>query len=112
MALEAQGNLCRHCETVRPLESFLESNPNKCKSCIQDTYRWRIYAVSPEAYADMLADQGFVCAICQGDHKLNIDHDHETGKVRGLLCTSCNVALGAFKDDIESLYRAIRYMMR
>ena len=39
-----------------------------------------------------------------------IDHCHETGKVRGLLCSKCNIALGNFDDDIETLKRAISYL--
>jgi hypothetical protein len=62
-----------------------------------------------EHYDDLLASQGGQCAICDrkpGQANLHVDHDPETGRVRGLLCFSCNQALGSFQDDIEILYRA------
>lgn len=68
-------------------------------------------------YERMFAEQEGRCAICrlpQRDHKhwqrLHIDHDHVTGRVRGLLCTHCNTALGKFADDPERLQRAIEYL--
>jgi len=42
---------------------------------------------------------------------LAVDHDHETGKIRGLLCTFCNTALGKFHDDVEILKKAIDYLI-
>ena len=45
-----------------------------------------------------------------GGGRFHIDHDHSTGKVRGLLCTACNMGLGLFKDDPEMLLRAIDYL--
>ena len=59
--------------------------------------------------------QGGGCAICgitvDPTHKqLSVDHCHNSGKVRGLLCTLCNTALGSFKDDPELLQKAINYV--
>lgn len=71
------------------------------------------YGITPEIYLEMLDRQGGVCALCKkpGDGKaLCVDHDHASGKVRGLLCHSCNVALGLLKDDAEVLRRAIEYL--
>jgi hypothetical protein len=44
------------------------------------------------------------------DKPLHIDHDHRTGKVRGLLCVSCNTGIGKLGDDVDGLYRALRYV--
>lgn len=68
-------------------------------------------------YNQMLESQNYRCAIC-GDEgnkenrfrKLSIDHDHKTGKVRGLLCSNCNFLLGQAKDDIGILRNAITYL--
>lgn len=63
----------------------------------------------------MLERQGGVCAICKEKPKngrLAIDHLHGTDKVRGLLCSPCNTALGLFKDDPERLAAAIEYLKR
>ncbi len=58
--------------------------------------------------------QGGGCAICgkrPGKVSLHVDHDHETGEVRGLLCVGCNNALGQFRDDLELLARASDYLV-
>ena len=74
------------------------------------------HGITLDRYNDLFAQQKGKCAIC-GTHEsqlskkgLAIDHDHETNKVRGLLCGNCNRALGFFKDDIKNLKRAIRYI--
>lgn len=75
------------------------------------------YGISLADYIAMREGQGGVCAICQkkcpknGD-TLSVDHDHDTGYVRGLLCNTCNNALGRFKDDPELLRRALSYLER
>ena len=65
-------------------------------------------------YRDLLDEQGWVCWIC-GDHpprnkKLAIDHDHETGEIRGLLCLRCNALLGRARDNKYILQSAINYL--
>lgn len=64
-------------------------------------------------YASMLAAQHGVCAICE-QHQvataLAVDHCHTTGKIRGLLCTKCNAALGLFQDSIMRMARAMKYL--
>lgn len=67
-----------------------------------------------EDFRKMEADQGGCCKICGGPPNgkglFHIDHDHQTGKIRGLLCATCNVGLGSFKDDKELLHKAITYL--
>lgn len=70
-----------------------------------------------EYYSKALAAQGGACAICgypasELRRRLSIDHDHRTGQVRGLLCTTCNLGLGAFRDDPAVLAKAIEYLGR
>lgn len=80
--------------------------------------RLKTYGLTEVDYQRMLATQNGRCAICgttQGrrksdDHPLYVDHDHKTGKVRGLLCQPCNSALGMFEDDPERLRKAIAYL--
>ena len=81
----------------------------------------RRYGVTVGEVQALAEKQGHRCAIC-GTHKssiphdafkhnpLVIDHDHETGKVRGLLCPTCNVGLGQFKDSVGLLAKAIAYL--
>ncbi len=71
------------------------------------------YGIDADDYDLLLWVQGGACAICQdtpADGRLSVDHCHETGVVRGLLCSPCNTALGMMKDDVERLRRAINYL--
>jgi hypothetical protein len=81
------------------------------------------YDITPSQYIDLFMEQGGVCAVCQKpeEHvsskngrtqRLSVDHDHVTGKVRGLLCHACNVMLGYAKDNPEVLLSAIMYLRR
>lgn len=71
------------------------------------------YGISPSRYKDMLEEQFSLCAICKCPERskiLNIDHDHNTGQVRSLLCSLCNMALGSFHDRPELAERAALYL--
>lgn len=75
----------------------------------------RAFNLTWEEYLEMLEAQDFKCKICKKDFEeewrsLNVDHDHETGEVRGLLCSNCNLGIGHFKHDIVLLSDAIRYL--
>lgn len=79
--------------------------------------KWRRYArefgVSPEDYERLLEAQGGVCALCRKPAKsikLALDHCHETGAVRGILCTSCNTALGRLGDTADALRAVVAYL--
>ena len=76
--------------------------------------RKRTYQVTPEQYEAMNRKQEGLCAICREPNNsgwsLAVDHNHTTGKVRGLLCTRCNRGIGYFKDDPSRLARAIEYL--
>jgi hypothetical protein len=72
------------------------------------------YGITVEQYDEMLATQSGVCAICAKTcatgRALAVDHCHETGKVRGLLCARCNPMLGFANDNIDVLKAAIAYL--
>ena len=74
------------------------------------------YGISLDDYQAVLHAQGGLCVICRqpwpGKRPLVVDHDHETGMVRGLLCQGCNVGLGALREDVGILESAIRYLTR
>ena len=75
----------------------------------------RLYGMLPGEYQQRLADQNGVCAICgvsPGNNPLNVDHDHKTGAVRGLVCHQCNLGLGHFDDTPERLRKAADYLER
>ena len=76
--------------------------------------REKAYGVTPQEYAEMLLAQHGICAICGHPEKvkaLSVDHDHLTGRVRGLLCSRCNRALGGFRDDPGILQAALAYLV-
>lgn len=72
------------------------------------------YGITLPQYDEMLAAQAGVCKICAFPHseakKLHVDHCHDTGKIRGLLCTTCNTAIGKLRHSPEILRSAIRYL--
>ncbi len=79
--------------------------------------RRRNYGLSVEAYAAMVATHGGVCAICGKpetvkNRALSVDHDHATGRVRGLLCLLCNRVVGCAKDSAGVLRSAANYLDR
>ena len=129
-----EGRICSTCGEFKLASEFrLEKDirwvggvamRSKCRPC--DEFRKyksdikRRYGITWEDYERMLANQDGKCAICNHENannkrtygRLFIDHDHETGKVRGLLCSRCNHALGQFDDDIERLRSAIEYLTK
>lgn len=86
------------------------------KKISRDYYLQVTYGVTEQWYLDTLEKQSYCCYICEKPRNdktqkyLCVDHCHTTGKVRGLLCTACNQALGNFKDNIKFLKKAIEYL--
>lgn len=70
------------------------------------------YGISLEEYNIMLELRNSKCEICNKEKKLYVDHCHKTGKIRGLLCSSCNTAIGLLEDDIERLTNSINYLQK
>lgn len=79
----------------------------------------RKYRITDDEYQRLLDAQDHRCSICEQPETqmirgktlpLSVDHDHETGKVRGLLCSKCNATLGFVKDDPNHLFAAIQYL--
>lgn len=137
---------CTKCGETKPLADFSLSRKDvyrsNCKTCQAASARaWfrdnkerhketrhahqlrALYGITPDQYAEMLAAQGGVCAICGQDEpsahgrtgtkfRLCVDHDHVTGRVRGLLCQKCNRAIGLLNDDIGLLESAVDYLKK
>lgn len=120
---------CSSCKNILPLSEFSKFYRSKshsyyynCKNCQSDRYLRYRYGISVNEYAKLIDRQGNKCAICSKDLNLKkntakrsldvaVDHCHSSGKVRGLLCASCNQGLGLFKDSIATLENAINYLV-
>lgn len=120
----ASPRTCVGCWQTLPADFFIiiksKNRPpyraSRCHECRSEYARWRNYGITRDEYTALLAAQKGVCAICGGDPgtsrggRFHVDHDHETGEVRGLLCASCNQGLGSFRDNPDYLAAAIRYL--
>lgn len=109
----------RHCLSCRDKVNAAQRRRNQRNPeahAEQERKRKRriLYKLTDKQYLALLTQQGGGCAICglpcESGRELAIDHDHVTGKVRGLLCLSHNVALGHFKDNPEHLRAAAAYL--
>lgn len=91
-----------------------EKRYRQSEACKQRLERNRLrtrYGLTVEQVAEMKLSQDNLCAICSlTPNTWHIDHDHTTGKVRGLLCGQCNMALGLMKDDKDRLLKAVEYL--
>ncbi len=112
---------CTRCKSVKPLEDFHRHHRSKlgrhswCKACwyvargprkalpievARERNLSRRYGLTAEGAAAMLHSQGGVCAICKTvPQKACVDHDHGTGRVRGILCHACNIKLPAVENE-------------
>lgn len=113
---------CRFCQVeFEPIgPSHLYCTIECANKARDERYLQRVYKISRSDYLELLKKQGSCCKVCGEEgflmnpethkRKLVVDHCHTSGKVRGLLCHNCNRALGLFKDKIEVLKSAIKYL--
>ena len=107
---------CEICNTT-----FIKGSPHHtrwCRGCVpshkkEHTFKWRMiaarYGIGKPQWEALLERQGGTCALCKEPPKC-VDHDHQTGKLRGLLCYRCNNLLSAFDTDTEWLVKAKNYV--
>lgn len=113
---------CDQCERNRAERFFAGPRARKCADCLKAnrsaaTHARRVlvtYGLTVEQYEALLAHQDGACAICCGTrrYRLNVDHDHATGLVRGLLCRRCNKLLRDARDNHLVLAAASRFLQR
>jgi hypothetical protein len=132
------GKICTRCGDVKPLDEFHnKKRPNgqpgkcsRCRTCESEVKKLRYnpskqrnkmlvskFGITSEQYEELFVEQTGACAICgttefkySRGRKPHIDHCHETGKVRGLLCGHCNIGIGQFFDNVSLLEKAIIYL--
>jgi hypothetical protein len=118
--LKDAGQIYSVLEAVGVTELRRGPNPKRGYASLRDRELFVNYGMRLDDYAKMLRAQGGVCLLCGkvetrlGPTRrlapLSVDHDHKTGKVRGLLCSNCNHGIGSFRDDPELIERAIAYL--
>ena len=102
-----EEGVCQHCGSTN--NEF--QTKSTCKPCRRLQKRSLRYGIPMEEVIDLLKIDN--CEICNKELTTTekfIDHDHETGRVRGVLCQNCNTGLGLFCDDISHLTNAIKYL--
>lgn len=105
---------CKSCRKLAD-KAYVKKQPERRKAVYMRYKRKRNYGLSQDQFDLLILHQAGVCAICQKPPTkkcLHVDHDHQTGKVRGLLCNLCNVGLGAFKDSQNNMLSALVYLIK
>jgi hypothetical protein len=111
---------CKACQ-AEAARNWYRKNPERAAATQRRRKLQRGYDLTPEQYEALLATQGGVCAICGRPERvaregkpvrLAVDHCHTTGAIRGLLCTSCNRALGLFGEDVHLMEACVQYLDR
>lgn len=107
---------CTSCEQYLPESDKLWSNRknDSCKKCAINKKNKKNYNLSPEDYENLLNKNDGKCHICNISplKSLCVDHCHKTNIVRGVLCSECNLGVGLFKDNIDYMKNAIKYLKR
>mgnify|MGYP003565624157 CR=1 FL=1 len=110
--------ICKPCNAEQARQ-WRKDNPHKQKEYSRKRGRWWIesrYGITQKEWQEKFDEQEGRCALCgtddpKGNHGVfHVDHCHATGKVRGLLCDTCNRGLGFFYDDVELLQAAKEYL--
>ncbi len=115
-----ESKYCPVCKEVLPSKAFGKASYNKsgltsrCRIC----GRIKLYGLTRKEWLDLFNAQGGKCASCFNEIDMYgnasqapaVDHDHKTGKVRGILCQGCNIALGASREDPKVLIGLVRYL--
>lgn len=134
MSAPVETKTCTKCGEEKPTDDFYRRR-RACKSCVREHQRQfrdarpgynhannllRRYGISVDEYKTLLANHNFACAICKveipdaigykGKRSGVVDHNHETGDVRGILCSKCNLVLGHARESTQILYQAIVYL--
>lgn len=125
---------CSRCGEEKPVDNFYSYRP-ACKECLNEAQRRhrasrpnfhrannlkQRYGISLDEFQELIARQNCACPICKveisdtleykGQRPVVVDHNHETGEVRGILCWMCNLMLGHARENTDILYKAIVYL--
>lgn len=124
---------CSDCHLVQPITEFYGRKyrdkdgverdrgwSTRCKECVRakahDQYHskskeWRSHQSSTKVRKQLVAERGECCQVCGVGERIVVDHNHKTGKPRGLLCGKHNSALGMFGDDVDTVISVLAYLL-
>jgi|SRR6185369_3578997 len=134
--LKATTKNCSSCKQEKELVHFyskrLTQYQSECKECtrVRRSKWWKSesgrlstantklkarFGITLDEYLSILKQQNYKCLICgishsYMGHRLAVDHNHNTGKIRGLLCKGCNMGIGNFKENTSNLLKAVDYI--
>jgi hypothetical protein len=104
---------CSDCQLVYNRE-YREKHPEKYQAYSKTSRLRRKFGIGVKEYEQMLEAQGYICAVCRekcGTYRsLAVDHDHQTGEIRALLCRRCNATLGMVNESRLLLLKLIGYL--
>jgi len=109
---------CQHCKRYKKAEKFYEIKLCMCKLCYKDAELKRRHGINNKIYNQLLKKQKGKCALCgtkdtgSKNNFFDVDHNHQTNKIRGLLCTVCNTAVGKIEKRKISIIRLTKYLKR
>lgn len=83
---------------------------SQCKKCRYYSRLYNKFGITIEEYNDLHKSSNGCCFICKKSCKLSLDHNHSTGRYRGLLCSKCNFGIAKFKEKVDLLLEAIKYI--
>jgi hypothetical protein len=114
----AYRDYCKECGIEDRLHKYHHEGGKQKQKERSFKHNMKKYGITPDDYQQLFQQQDGKCAICftnvvcrtRVTYNLFVDHDHQSGKVRGLLCHHCNAGLGHFRDSVENLQTAINYL--
>ena len=122
MAQEAKPRICKECGRLLPIDAFERNRPNvwrsECKECgaSKKAIPAKLSREYEAKHPRPKIGEEFYCQVCdrtivvQRNRDVNLDHNHETGDIRGWICNRCNTGIGNLRDSVSILRRAIKWI--
>jgi hypothetical protein len=110
------GSLCKRCHISRGNKTRREK-PFEHRTKVRRKRQLARFGITPDDYERLYREQGETCLLCNEaeiftNRLLAVDHCHETGKVRGLLCGRCNTGIGMLRESLPLMQRAMEYLRK
>ena len=107
---DGRATYCMPCANARSA-AWRKNNPKKNAVHHRRSHLKKMYGITVEQYDEMYEKQGGKCFICEKEEATHVDHCHDSGDVRALLCNGCNSAIGMFKEDPDAMIAGAMYIL-